>query len=51
MAGKGSKRRPRLISREEEELRWQLAEGKISRVTFNKRILEMIKEGKINRRR
>lgn len=33
---KGSKRRPRQISREEEELRYGLAFGKITREEFDK---------------
>lgn len=33
---KGSKRRPRLISREEEVLRYKYAYGEISKKVFNK---------------
>jgi hypothetical protein len=32
--GKGSRRRPRQISREEEDLRWKLWEGKLDEVQF-----------------
>jgi hypothetical protein len=33
--GKGSQQRPCLINREEEELRWDLALGKITREKFD----------------
>ena len=36
--GKGSGRRPRQISLEENDLRWDLKEGKISLRTFNRRL-------------
>lgn len=39
--GKGSKRRPRLVSREEEDLRWDYAQGKIGPRTFDKRLKEI----------
>ena len=41
---KGSNRRPRLIGPKEEELRWNLAYGKITREEFenqNKKLTEM----------
>ena len=41
----------RLISREEEELRLQLAYGEISKITFNRRMKELELEGKLIRRR
>jgi len=41
---KGSKRRPRQISREEEELRWQLATGEINKKTFDEKMKETRKE-------
>jgi len=43
---KGSRRRPRLVSREVEELRWQLAYGKISRATYDRKIKDLRKERK-----
>jgi hypothetical protein len=46
---KGDKRRPSSISRAEEELRWKLANGKISFATFEKRYKKMLQEGKITR--
>lgn len=36
--GKGSGRRPTLISREEEELRWALAYGGITRQEFDRKM-------------
>lgn len=41
MAGKGSKRRPTLVSREEEDLRWELAYGRITRRTFDEKMVEL----------
>lgn len=41
MAGKGSKRRPTFISREEEDLRWDLAYGRITRRTFDEKMAEL----------
>ena len=46
---KGSHRRPRLISREEENLRWKLAFGLVTFKRFEKRYNELIKQGKIVR--
>lgn len=48
-AGKGSARRPSQISREEEELRWKLAEGKIAREQFLREYNGLLHEGKIIR--
>jgi len=48
-AGKGSARRPSQISREEEELRWKLAEGKITREQFVREYSRLLHEGKIIR--
>jgi len=45
MAGKGDTRRNSFISRELEELRWDLALG---RITY-KEYLERIKKGKLNK--
>jgi len=36
--GKGSNRRPRLVSLEEEDLRWKLYQGKITERQFNLRL-------------
>jgi len=47
--GKGSKRRPSAISREEENLRWLLAEKKITFVEFETRYNRLLREGKITR--
>jgi len=41
MNGKGDKRRPRLVSREEYDLRWDYGMGKISRRTFEERLREI----------
>lgn len=41
MSGKGSHRRPTFISKEEEDLRWKLAFGKISRKEFDKKMKEL----------
>jgi hypothetical protein len=48
--GKGSQPRPTLISSEESRLRWALAYGDISRVTFKRRMAKLEKEGKIYRK-
>lgn len=44
--GKGSQRRPCLVSRDEEELRWDLALGKITQRTFDRKMrkLEEVKK-------
>ena len=47
--GKGSKRRPRQVSREEETLRMDLAHGKIIRQVFDKKLAELRESGKIIR--
>lgn len=47
--GKGSRRRPSSIGREEEALRWQLAFGKITFKQFERRYKELKKQGKIQR--
>ena len=39
--GKGDKRRPRLVSQEEEDLRWKLAQGRIDRGTFDKEMKKL----------
>jgi len=38
---KGSKRRPTFISRKEEDLRWNLAYGKITRRIFDEKMAEL----------
>ena len=47
--GKGSARRPSAITREEEELRWKLANGHITFEQFEQRYKELLKAGKIQR--
>lgn len=42
--GKGSKRRPCLVSREEEKLRWALFEKKISFAEFERRMKDVKRE-------
>jgi len=44
--GKGSSRRPRLVSKAEEDLRWKYYKGEISLTTFNKRLAKIQKETK-----
>ncbi len=39
--GKTSKRRPCLISREEEEIRWALFQGRITRAVFDKKMKKL----------
>lgn len=51
MMSKGSRRRPRQISREEEELRWDYITGKISIERFNCRYRILEKIGKVIRGR
>jgi len=46
---KGSWRRPRRISREEETLRWKLAFGRITFVEFEREYKKLKKQGKIIR--
>ena len=48
-AGKGDDRRPCQTSREEEELRYSLARGEISRKEYDRKYKELLKEGKITR--
>jgi len=48
--GKGSERRPTAISREEEDLKWKLAYGKITFDEFEKRYKQLARQGKIKRR-
>jgi len=48
--GKGDRKRPPQISREEETLRWQRATGKIGWKEFERRYKKLLKEGKIYRR-
>ena len=43
-AGKTDNRRPCLVSREEEDLRWRLAQGRIDRKTFDAS-MELLKKG------
>lgn len=49
MCGKGDKRRPRSISREEEDLRYKYAYGDMTFEQFERRYRELVKEGKIVR--
>jgi len=49
-AGKGDKRRPRFISREEEVLRWKLAFGTIGLDKFERQYGELRKQGLIYRK-
>lgn len=45
-AGKGSDRRPTQVTRETENLRWLLAERKITFAEYKRRKKELIKENK-----
>jgi len=47
--GKGSQPRPKQITREEEDLRWDAAEGKITEATFKRRYNVLLKKGLIRR--
>ncbi len=47
--GKGSKRRPLKTLTEENNLRWELAEGKITEAEYNRRYAKLKREGKIKR--
>jgi len=47
--GKGSNRRPRGITKEEESLRWAYAFGKMSFDEFERRYNKLLKQGKIRR--
>jgi len=44
---KGSKKRPTLVSNEENTLRWKLALGEITFDEYNKQYKQLKKEGKI----
>ncbi len=48
-AGKGDAQRPSQIGKEEENLRWALAEGRITFKEFEKRYNKLIRDGKIMR--
>jgi hypothetical protein len=43
---KGSKRRPTLVSREQEDLQWALALGEITFKQYEERRKQLIREGK-----
>jgi len=47
--GKGSKPRPKSITREEEDLRYEYSVGKISLATFNRRFAKLMRAGLIRR--
>lgn len=47
--GKGSKKRPRQITREELKLRWDFADGKLSFDEFECRYKKLKKQGLIKR--
>lgn len=47
--GKGSGRRPKQITSAESDLRWELKEGKISRVVFNRRFAKLKRAGLLRR--
>jgi len=47
--GKGSKRRLCRTLREENDLRWALKEGRITRAQFDRRFAKLEREGKIKR--
>jgi len=47
--GKGDKPRPKSITRAEEELRWEFANHKISRRTFDKEYAKLKRIGLIQR--
>jgi len=44
--GKGSKRRPSCVSKEELDLRYEYAEGGMTLEEFNRRLEEIKKQGK-----
>jgi len=50
MNGKGDKRRPRQVSRQEEELRWAYAMGKMTFQEFEKKYKALHEKGLIYRR-
>lgn len=47
--GKGSKKRPSAITREESELRWKLASGNITFKQFEEKYKKLKKQGLIQR--
>jgi len=47
--GKGNRRRPLRTGTEENDLRWELAEGKITEAQYNRRYAKLEREGKIKR--
>jgi hypothetical protein len=47
--GKGDKRRPSQITREEQDLRWKLYCGTISSAEFNRQYSKLKKDGLITR--
>ena len=47
--GKGSRRRPRSTSVEEEHIRYALAEGRITFAEYERRYNRLLQEGKIVR--
>lgn len=49
MSIKGSWRRPRQISQEEDSLRWMLIDGQISLATFNRRFAKLKRAGLLRR--
>lgn len=49
MGIKGSWKRPRTITKEEEDLRWLLIDGELSEATFNRRYAKLKRAGLIRR--
>jgi len=49
MGIKGSWRRPRQITQEEESLRWMLIDGQISLATYKRRFAKLKRQGLIQR--
>lgn len=47
--GKGSKPRPRSVTREEEDLRWRFAKGQISLAAFGREYAELKRRGLVQR--
>lgn len=47
--GKGSKPRPQSVSREELDLRWDYAHGKISLAVFNRKYAKLKRDGLLRR--
>lgn len=48
-AGKGSNRRPRQTTKEEDDLRWAYFQGAIKFDEYERRYKKLLKEGKIKR--